>query len=177
MFVGTRGMVSQSQCTINRNNFRRFDCRQSSVLWVSVRYHVLCLPPQESEALQHHFRIANLGSDWVKQYTNLIICMYRIVPIPNFDSSVVCEVLRITAHHAKFLRGDLKVHSLSSCRCFRHHYNRQQGLHTLVIASLLAVRNLHTAIDERCKVMVTRLRVGPFSTRIQLSLLLLASFA
>ena len=40
-------------------------------------------------------------------------------PPPNFDSSVVCEVLRVTVHHAKFLHGDSKVHSLSSHRLFR----------------------------------------------------------
>ena len=39
-------------------------------------------------------------------------------PPPNFDSSVVCEVLRVTTHHAKFLDGDSKVHSLSSHRLF-----------------------------------------------------------
>ena len=40
-------------------------------------------------------------------------------PTPNFDSSVVCEVLCVTGHHAKFLRGDSKLHSLSSRRLFR----------------------------------------------------------
>ena len=35
-------------------------------------------------------------------------------PPPNFDSSVVCEVLRVTTHRAKFLDGDSKVHGLSS---------------------------------------------------------------
>ena len=52
MFVGIWWMVSQSQC---RSNSRWFDCRQSFVVWVLVRYHVLCLLPQESEALQHHY--------------------------------------------------------------------------------------------------------------------------
>ena len=32
----------------------------------------------------------------------------RVHP-PNLDSSVVCEVLHVTAHRTKFLRGDSKV--------------------------------------------------------------------
>ena len=40
-------------------------------------------------------------------------------PTPNFDSSVVYEVVRVIAHHAKFLHGHSKVHSLSSRRLFR----------------------------------------------------------
>ena len=60
-------------------------------------------------------------------------------PRANFDSSVVCEVLRVTAHHEKFLRSDSKLHSVSSSRLFRwRHYIRQQGLHTQVVASSTA---------------------------------------
>ena len=63
------------------------------------------------------------------KYWKVSLYIYRIVPCkrtppsngphPNFDSSVVCEVLRVTAHHAKLLRGDSKLHSLSSSRLFR----------------------------------------------------------
>ena len=42
---------------------------------------------------------------------------------------------------------------------------------SLVQCSSLAVRNLHTASNECCKVVAMRLQVGPFSSRIQLSLL------
>ena len=57
-------------------------------------------------------------------------------PRANFDSSVVCEVLRVTAHHEK---KNSKLHSVSSSRLFRwRHYIRQQGLHTPVIASSAA---------------------------------------
>ena len=52
-------------------------------------------------------------------------CLYRIVlckcpspskgPPPNFDSSVVCEVLHVTTHHVRLVHDDLKVHSHVDC--------------------------------------------------------------
>ena len=99
-------------------------------------------------------------------------------PNPNFDSSVVCEVLRVTAHHAKFLRGDSKVHSLS-VDCFNEF---QAPLHPAAMFAHTG-RNLVRSVlrlqyeirvlqaKGRCKAMATRLRVGPFSSRIQRSLL------
>ena len=58
-------------------------------------------------------------------------------PSSNFDSFVVCEVLSVTVHHAKFLRGDSKVQlelTYTVLLSFRCHYIWQQGLHTLVVA-------------------------------------------
>ena len=78
--------------------------------------------------------------------------------------------------------------------CFRRHYIRQQGLHAPVVASsaaffaysslvprlwerlraTLTVRNSHTASSEPampCRGPGNGLRVGPFSSSIQLSLL------
>ena len=58
---------------------------------------------------------------------------------------------------------------------FRRHYIRQQGLHTPVVALFAAffacsTKFARTASDERCEALSTRLRDGPCSSRIQLSL-------
>ena len=115
--------------------------------------------------------------------------IYRIVPCKcpslskgqphNFDSYVVCEVLHVIAHHAKFLCGDSKVHSLSSCRLFRWVSGATtSGSKVYTHWSLprpqrssLVVWNSHAASDEGCEAMATRVWVGLFSTRIQFSLL------
>ena len=56
-------------------------------------------------------------------------------PPPNFDSSMVCDVLRVTAHYAKFLLGDSEFELTQTVSMsFRHHYIRQQGLQTPVVA-------------------------------------------
>ena len=112
--------------------------------------------------------------------------MYRIVPCkhpspskgppPNFDSCVVYEVLRVTTHHAKFLRGDSKVHSLSSRRLFRWF---QAPLHPAAHTGRSLVRSVLRLQYEICilqatnagKAMATRLCIGPFSSRVQLCLL------
>ena len=79
--------------------------------------------------------------------------IYRIVlckcpflskgPPPNFDSYVVCEVLHVTAHHAKFLCGDLKVHSLTKCDGFDEF---QAPLHP-------AARFAHTGCCLVCSIL------------------------
>ena len=105
--------------------------------------------------------------------------IYRIVPgkrpsprkgpPPNFDSSVVCEVLRVTAHHAIFLRGDSKGSQFELTQTvsinFRRHCIRQQGLQTPVVASFAAffacsTKFARTASDERCEALSTRLQLS-----------------
>ena len=100
--------------------------------------------------------------------------------LPNkFDSSVVCEVLRVTTYHVKLLHSK-SVGPLSSrarlwsfwCAsgatisgrnvsqtCMQPHSQRP----------LLAIWNSRTASDERYGSLATRLRVSLLSSMIQLS--------
>ena len=56
--------------------------------------------------------------DFIELRRIIVVPTHRIVPEQEPTSSVVCEILDVIAHHAKFLRGDSKVHSLSSRRLF-----------------------------------------------------------
>ena len=86
---------------------------------------------------------------------------------------MVSEVLCVTAQAAKFLLESSQF--LAHIDCFDEFqvplHLAARFVHTGPQCSSLAVRNLRTANDERCEALATRLRVGLFSSRIQLSLL------
>ena len=86
-------------------------------------------------------------------------------PTPNFDSSVVCEVLRVTAHHPKFSHGEFELTQTVSMS-FRCHYIQQQGLHTPVVASSVAFFTCSTkfAYSKWQTLWSPVNQVGPFSS-------------
>ena len=101
-------------------------------------------------------------------------------PPNNFDSSVVFEVLRVTAHHVKLLHsksiGPLSSHAwLWSFRCASAGATTsgrnvsQTCMQPHSQRSLLAIWNSRTASEERYGSLATRLRVCLLSSMIQLS--------
>ena len=108
------------------------------------------------------------------------VCIVPIpaqVPNPPDLTVLFFEVLRVTAHHAKFLHSESEGRfvKLPYLMHFgRHDIIQQRFAHTRcgLVCSVLPLQHeirIQQAMTERCRNLATRLRVGTLCSMIQLS--------